>query len=171
MDNQDYWLSGIFVLSSYQAKQWKKGSSKSYLYLRLLALLTAKPTVTLHPLRVIKAFIKFSPFGTLDVRVCASWQEKNELRVSQQQQQIKNNVNDEKKNYEIKENSPWHSHKFISIALSAFMQIFLFSHLIDCFNLFVCIYTLSKLFCFVMYKKKLNDIASPLCISIFSFQK
>ena len=171
MDNQDCWLSGIFVLSSYQAKQWKKGSSKSYLYLRLLALLTAKPTVTLHPLRVIKAFIKFSPFGTLDVRVCAPWQEKNELRVSQQQQQIKNNVNDEKKNYEIKENSPWHSHKFISIALSAFMQIFLFSHLIDCFNLFVCIYTLSKLFCFVMYKKKLKDIASPLCISIFSFQK
>lgn len=146
MDNQDCWLSGIFVLSSYQAKQWKKGSSKSYLYLRLLALLTAKPTVTLHPLRVIKAFIKFSPFGTLDVRVCAPWQEKNKLRVSQQQQQIKNNVNDEKKNYEIKENSPWHCHKFISIALSTFMQIFLFSHLIACFNLFVCIYALAFLF-------------------------
>lgn len=61
---------------------------------------------------------------------------KNGLRVSKQQQQIKNNVNDEKKNYEIKENSPWHCHKFISIALSTFMQIFLFSHLIALICLF-----------------------------------
>ena len=148
MDNQDYWLSGIFIISSYQAKQWKKGSSKPYLYLRLLALLTAKPTVTLHPLRVIKAFIKFSPCGTLDVRVCAPWQEKNGLRVSQQQQQIKNNVNDEKKNYEIKENSPWHCHKFISIAtalsckfscsviwLLALICLFAFTLFLNCFAL------------------------------------
>ena len=150
MDNQDYWLSGIFIISSYQAKQWKKGSSKPYLYLRLLALLTAKPTVTLHPLRVIKAFIKFSPFGTLDVRVCAPWQEKNGLRVSQQQQQIKNNVNDQKKKITklkktpldiVTSSFPYPQHFHANFLVQSFdcLLQFVCLHLHSCFSFFLIV--------------------------------